>query len=56
MSLSFIQSLTEECSPGDSSEEVLQRGRGEARIYMGFLGGWGREEGLGTQTVKLKSW
>lgn len=48
MSLSFIQSLTEECSLGDSSEEVLQRGRGEARIYMVFfLGGWGGEEGLG---------
>lgn len=51
MSLSFIQSLTEESSLGDSSEEVLQRGRGEARIYMVFFwGGWGW--GGGTRKYK----
>ena len=52
VSLSFIQSLTEDSSLGDSFEEVLQRGRGGARKCMFFWGvGWGG----GTRKYKQSS-
>ena len=37
----LFRHLTEECGPGDSlsesSEELLQRGKGGARIYASYL-------------------
>ena len=39
VSLSFIQGLTEDYCLGDSSDELLQRGRGGASIYLHFLAG-----------------
>ena len=53
VSLSFIQGLTEDYSPGDSLSvalrEQLQRGRGEASLYMNFFG-------LEIHAVKHTSW
>ena len=37
--LGFIQDLPEDCSLGDSSEELLQKGRGEASVYLNLGAG-----------------
>ena len=39
MPSSFIQGFSEDSKLGDSSEELLPRGRGGASIYLNYLAG-----------------